>query len=212
MDKIPSKNNKIILGDMNAKVLEAENEMEKTVMGKYTLKGTDEVADMREDVKDNRDRLIEFCISNELKLDNTMFQKPLERLATYRPIGVSSAERISANRHEQRDFIITAKNNLKVMNCETDTKIELDTDHYPIVAEIATKFRALKYTAQKIHKYEEKSLWKNKEKLNELIQELKDQKQLSSYAHWVEANEKNVDNMEEKKQKLGKNSYQKEQN
>ena len=64
----------IVMGDMNASLIEATNDKEKRVIGGHALKGSSEVSELKEDTtRDNRDRLIEFCLSNELSLENTMF-------------------------------------------------------------------------------------------------------------------------------------------
>ena len=70
-----------------------------------------------------------------------MFQKPASKLATHRPVGVIEGEEISANRHEQIDYIITEKGNLATTNCETDTRSIIGSDHYPVIAEVSIKLR-----------------------------------------------------------------------
>ena len=72
------------MGDMNAKVKEATNEVEEKIIGKHTLKGDRSPEDLKAPVKENRDRLLEYCVDNGLRLANTMFNKPVAKLATYR--------------------------------------------------------------------------------------------------------------------------------
>ena len=47
----------------------------------------------------NRNRLINFCIENELKIENAMFSKTADKLATYLPLGVSQTAKTTANTH-----------------------------------------------------------------------------------------------------------------
>ena len=116
----------LVMGDFNARVIKATNDLERTVIGTHTLMAEGACPEKldQDTTKDNRDRFIEWCIENGLKLENTMFEKPIEKLATYKPPGISYGAKISVNTHWQTDYIATAKGNIRITNCETDTKAD----------------------------------------------------------------------------------------
>ena len=68
-----------------------------------------------------------------------MFNKPAHKLATYKPPGVSEAAKPHADTHWQLEYIMTNKSNIKIENCETDSKSSLQSDHYPVTAEMKIK-------------------------------------------------------------------------
>ena len=39
---------------------------------------------------------------------------------------------------------MTKKTNIKITNCETDTKSQLRSDHFPIIANLNIKFKTIK--------------------------------------------------------------------
>ena len=66
------------------------------VIGKYALKGSNSPNDLKEDTtRDNRDRLIEFCYEHDLKLENTMFDKPTNKLVTFKPTFIPHTEKLA---------------------------------------------------------------------------------------------------------------------
>ena len=134
------------------------------------MKGDREVEHMNTDVRENRDKLIECCIDNGMRLANTMFQKPIDKLVTYRPLITKKHENITANNHDQSDYIITQKSCLTITDCETDTKSILLSDHFPIIAEMNIKFRQKTEKYIIGNKHQGKSLWKNKEGVNSILQ------------------------------------------
>ena len=71
----------LTMGDFNARVMKATTEVESTVIGKHALCASHAHPDDLDDdtTRDNRDRLIEWCIDNNMKIENTMFQKPPEK-------------------------------------------------------------------------------------------------------------------------------------
>ena len=140
----------IVLGDMNARVIEPMSKKERQVIGKYALKGNMKPQDLKEETtRDNRNRLLEFCYENGLKLENTMFKKPTNKIVTFKPMEVPTHAPISQYRHWQTDYIMTKKTNIKVTDCETDTKSFLRSDHYPIVAKVGIKFRRINIKKKK---------------------------------------------------------------
>ena len=57
----------VVMGDMNARVIDAINKKEKQMIGNHALKGNIRPQDLKEETtRDNRDRLIEFCFENGL--------------------------------------------------------------------------------------------------------------------------------------------------
>ena len=90
----PNNNMIIVLGDMNARVIEAINQKEKRIIGSHALKGSSSPNDLKEETtRDNRDRLIEFCHEHELKIENAMFDKPTSNLVTFKPTFVPYTEK-----------------------------------------------------------------------------------------------------------------------
>ena len=81
INKMNKKHMKLIMGDFNARVMKATTEVENTVIGKHALCASYAHPDDLDDdtTRDNRDRLIEWCIDNNMKIENTMFQKTPEK-------------------------------------------------------------------------------------------------------------------------------------
>ena len=61
------------------------------------------------------------------------------------------------------------EDNICITDCTTDTKADLDANHYPLMATLKVKFRKLKPTPKATPKYDDKNVWKNPQKLNETI-------------------------------------------
>ena len=60
---------------------------EEEVIGKYTMYENKDHLSHRnytDNVLENRELLVQFALANELKISNTLFQKPISKLATYR--------------------------------------------------------------------------------------------------------------------------------
>lgn len=71
MSSIPKREIAIILGDLNAKVDDTTNyDHIKSIVGKYGLGNRNP----------RSERLIQFCIDNNLTITNTLFQLPKKRL------------------------------------------------------------------------------------------------------------------------------------
>ena len=61
------------------------NTEEETIMGKHTMHDNDElIHTMTDDVRDNRDLLVQYCTTHDLRVANTMYRKPIHNTATYR--------------------------------------------------------------------------------------------------------------------------------
>ena len=135
------------MGDFNARLKYPVTTEEEQIMGKYTLHedGT-MVTDMPNDTRDNRDYLIEYCTTHELRVLNTMYRKTPNKLATYRKKKEkpkpNETESFAATTHEQLDYIITNKRwRNSISNTESDTKANIDTDHFPVIATVKLKLR-----------------------------------------------------------------------
>ena len=77
-----------------------------------------------------------------MRIINTFFPKPQEKLATYRPLGTSPDQPIQASTHEQIDYpLVHAGQQSLVQDCETDTKTWLQSDHYPLIVSFKLKYR-----------------------------------------------------------------------
>ena len=106
IEDTPKKNAMIIAGDMNAKALRPTSDLEEKVMGKYTIYTQNKEKNMAPDTRDNRERLIKLCLENGLKLMNTMFKKPVEQLATHKPLYTKDDTPIAHETHDQIDYIM----------------------------------------------------------------------------------------------------------
>ena len=116
-------------------------------MGKHTLHtDTGKLRDFTEGMKENRDMMIELCGTNELMVMNTMYRKRPERIATYRKSKESQEEQmeeITKDTHEQLDYTLAMKRwRNSVTNAESDTKANVNTDHYPVTMRIRIKLKA----------------------------------------------------------------------
>lgn len=139
-----------IMGDWNARMQRHISKTERMVFGKWTFDSRNiDVKDLADNVAWNRNRCINFCLQHKLILTNTLFKKPIEKTATHRIVGVIETAQIQKNTHQQIDFIATQtrwKNSVK--NAESDTQANINSDHYPVLAKIQIKLRAIKTTKQ----------------------------------------------------------------
>lgn len=85
-DKRKGKGPIYIVGDWNARLIYPIVEAEEEVMGKHTLHedGNIIATIFTENMRENRDLMMEFCMTNELKVTNTMYRKRPGKIATYR--------------------------------------------------------------------------------------------------------------------------------
>ena len=121
-----------------------------------------------------------------------MFEKPESKLATYLPLGISKSAKISANTHWQIDYIMTRRNNIRIEDCETDTKAQLQSDHYPVIAQMKIKFKKQSSKPEQIKTYNKKSVWKNKESLYNALAEWRYYNDMIEYSQWTKAYEHTV--------------------
>ena len=95
-----------ILGDFNSRLIYPTNEVEERIMGNHTLhQNGAAIENLTDEMMDNRDLLIEYCVRHELKVTNTMYRKPPNKTATYRKDkrrpDPTVIEIFSAEKHEQ---------------------------------------------------------------------------------------------------------------
>ena len=137
------------MGDFNARLIYPTTDVEETIMGKYTLHVDDtqlEQETFTDDMMDNRDLLIEYCIQHTMKVKNTMYRKTNDKMATYRKKKEKpepgEIEIFSAETHEQLDYIMTNQRwKNSITNADSDTTANINSDHFPVVATINLKLR-----------------------------------------------------------------------
>ena len=146
IDKRKNKGPIYIGADWNARLIYPTTENEETIMGKFTLHNNgNKIEAFTEAMKENRDLMIEFCLTNEMKVVNTMYKKRPEQTATYRRVGIDIDQPINKDTHEQLDYIVTAKRwRNAITNAESDTKANIDSDHYPVLAKATLRLKAEK--------------------------------------------------------------------
>ena len=66
---------------------------------------------------------------------------------------------------------MTQKSSLRIENCESDTKSRLQSNHFPVIADLKIKFKKPDPPKAPPIKYNKKSVWKDKVQLNQAIQE-----------------------------------------
>jgi len=148
IDKKKSKGPLYILGDWNARLIYPQSENEEHIMGKHTMHEDEDPEAMERlgpGMLENRELLTELCMTNELRIVNTMYRKTKHKTATYRIIKerCTEGEPEMTNRNfEQIDYIITTRRwRNTVMNAESDTKANINSDHFPVKALIRIKLR-----------------------------------------------------------------------
>lgn len=145
VDRASGRDLMLIGGDFNAQVGAEDSQSWQGSLGKFALH--------RANLKSNdmTQRLLNFCVSNELVLRNTFFNHKRIHLATWRgPAGL----------HEnQIDFILTRRGDARyVQNCRVFRGAELETDHYLLVGVCRLQLRKtpreprpVRYSAQRLH-------------------------------------------------------------
>ena len=95
--------------DANAKILLPPVHMEQHV-GAFYLKGTHaRVINLSENVRDNRQRFLNFVVEHELCVCNTWFEKPVEEIITYKAIATNiETHPLESPYFEQVDFVLIA--------------------------------------------------------------------------------------------------------
>ena len=130
--------------DWNARLIHPRTENEERMMGKYTLHTDGDIIEtFTEAMKENRDLMIEFCMTNDMRIVNTMYKTRQDNTATYGRVGIDIAQEINKDTHEQIDYIVTPKRwRNAVTNAESDTKANIDSDRYPVIAKATLRLKA----------------------------------------------------------------------
>ena len=164
----------IILGDFNARIQcrNNQNANETQVIGPHTFdKDNVDIDNRSEQVKWNRQILIDFCLEKHYIVANTWFQKQNHKLATFMEIGTRREHNIKRGNWEQIDFILIQHRwRNAIRDCESDTMANIDSDHCPIKVKICAKYKAPKKNMIKNQKYEKCSQEQN-EKVNKAYKE-----------------------------------------
>ena len=106
----------IIMGDFNAKVGRGK---EGDIVGKFGLG----------ERNDRGERLIQFCVENDLMVANTFFQKPNRKLYTWKSPGDWIRNQI--------DYILIRKRfRNSVKKCQTYPGADINSDHNQITAKL----------------------------------------------------------------------------
>ena len=85
-DLLKNKGPTYIIGDINARVIYPQNaEEEEEAIGKHTmLEQKEDIKKLTDSMLENKELLIQFVNSNDLKIMNTRFKKHIGKLATCR--------------------------------------------------------------------------------------------------------------------------------
>lgn len=119
----------IIMGDFNAKVGKGREE---DIVGHFGLGERNE----------RGERLVQFCIENNLMITNTFFQKPERKLYTWKSPGDWTRNQI--------DYILIRKRfRNSVKTCQTYPGADINSDHNPITAKLKIKLKKVKIPQRK---------------------------------------------------------------
>ncbi len=86
-EKLNNKGPTHIVGDFNARLIYPGNSTEEEAMGKFTMYENNSILtspNFKEGALENRGLLLQFTLSNELKIVNAMYQQHIGKLASYR--------------------------------------------------------------------------------------------------------------------------------
>ena len=129
----------IIMGDFNAKV---GDEAHQGTVGKFGLWERNE----------RGERLLQFCIENNLMITNTFFQNPIRLLYTWKSPGDIARNQI--------DYILVSKRHKNsIKQCKTFPGSDIGSDHNPVLAKVKIRLK-------KTHKSQNKKEFIDWGKLN----------------------------------------------
>ena len=124
----------VVSGDLNAIVGSQKHSDEDGIVGNFGMGVRD----------DRRDRRIDFAISNQLAIKNTMFEKHPRRLYTW-----TSPDGIPKN---QIDYVMIEKRWASaIQDVTTKPSADCDADHELLVATFKVKLKCRKITARPLH-------------------------------------------------------------
>ncbi|GFS11597.1 craniofacial development protein 2 [Elysia marginata] len=132
LDLVQKQDEILIMGDFNATVSKRMSEKECNTIGEYGIGTRNEAGE----------RLVEFCLENNLFVANTMFQNHRRCLYTW--------THPDCSRH-QIDYIL-AQNRWRssIMGVRTLPEADCGTDHELLMAEVKTRLKLLKPGARPI--------------------------------------------------------------
>ena len=137
-EKVSTNGPKIILGDFNARI-GSKRLGEDEVVGDF---GFGREAVHKVEVP-NRDLLLEFCLSHQMVVSNTFFDKPLENKVTYHEPGVSPNSPITLQGFSVLDLVLVPKEWLpSVQDCSSDRNIAFASHHFPVTANLRLSLQA----------------------------------------------------------------------
>jgi endonuclease/exonuclease/phosphatase family metal-dependent hydrolase len=162
-----------VTGDFNARIQARISTDEEAVIGPHTFdKHNADPLSRSDEVVQNRQLFIDYLTNNRMKAMNTYFQKPDEKLATFRDLGSTREDPIQRGTHEQIDFIVTPerwKNAIK--DAESHSMANIDSDHYPVAARISIKLKAIRQDHRSRMIFQECNKEEN-EHINQLLHDM----------------------------------------
>ena len=140
--EIPSHSIKIIMGDFNARLIEALPH-EQHLIGAHIYCAEDHfIHDLSNEQIDNRHNFVNFCLENNMAPMNTWFQMPKPKLATYRNATTPSfnLEQIDVTKFAQIDYVlINSACRNAITNIENVHHTIIDSDHALLICIIKSK-------------------------------------------------------------------------
>ena len=132
-------------GDFNARLHQALGIGENNVMGTHFFdKGNEQTHLMTDPIWCNRSHFVNFSIQNNLKIINTLFEKPNDKLATYQNPKAKLGMSKRRGTHETLDYWLTENRwQNSCVDCEADGGANINTDHYPLILEIKLQLKKL---------------------------------------------------------------------
>ena len=130
-------------GDFNARLHQALGIGENNVMGTHFFdKGNEQTHLMTDPIWCNRSHFVNFSIQNNLKIINTLFEKPNDKLATYQNPKAKLGMSKRRGTHETLDYWLTENRwQNSCVDCEADGGANINTDHYPLILEIKLQIK-----------------------------------------------------------------------
>lgn len=134
-----------IVGDFNSRLKEPRNNKERKHLGQYTFEPETADNNIQEPkVVESRAMFIEMCTEHELKVLHTLYRKPKTKVITFKEIGTTMEDVRTRGKFEQPDYILTPTRwRNSVTNVEADHYANIQTDHYPVVADIRLELEAI---------------------------------------------------------------------
>lgn len=133
----------LILGDFNARLIKRLPHESNNLGAHIFGNGRAELDILSQIQVNNRNLFMEFCLSHNLVVKNTMFEKPEGDLITHRAVGTKEFNAPwDMHKYAQLDYILVNdqwKN--AVLDAGTTTLNTIDTDHKLLVADVRVKLR-----------------------------------------------------------------------